>query len=139
MAEELAESNAHGVQRLLAEADWDEEGVRDDRRADVIEHLAEAGAILEVDETGFLFSRKGNHQQEWRDRTAERQADGRIVRWGSFSCIVARKGRPSSTGPCICLRSGPVIACAVGKQALPRRWSLPPKVNWPGTCWREPL
>lgn len=32
MAEELAEANAHGVQRLLAEADWDEEAVRDDLR-----------------------------------------------------------------------------------------------------------
>ncbi len=54
MAEELAESNAHGVQRLLAEADWDEEAVRDDLRAYVIEHLGEAGGILAVDETGFL-------------------------------------------------------------------------------------
>ncbi len=54
MAEELAEANAHGVQRLLAEADWDEEAVRDDLRAYVIEHLGEAGGILVVDETGFL-------------------------------------------------------------------------------------
>jgi SRSO17 transposase len=54
MAEELAEANAHGVQRLLAEADWDEEAVRDDLRAYVIEHLGEAGGNLVVDETGFL-------------------------------------------------------------------------------------
>jgi SRSO17 transposase len=33
MAEELADPDAHGVQRLLAEADWDEEAVRDDLRA----------------------------------------------------------------------------------------------------------
>jgi SRSO17 transposase len=54
MAEELGDSNAHGVQRLLAEADWDEEAVRDDLRGYVIEHLGEVGAILAVDETGFL-------------------------------------------------------------------------------------
>src|SRR6266516_2405093 len=54
MAEELAEPNAHGVQRLLAETDWDEEVVRDDLRAYVIEHLGEASGMLVIDETGFL-------------------------------------------------------------------------------------
>jgi SRSO17 transposase len=54
LAEELGESNAHGVQRLLAEADWDEEAVRDDLREYVIEHLGEAGGILAIDETGFV-------------------------------------------------------------------------------------
>jgi SRSO17 transposase len=54
MAEELGDLNAHGVQRLLAEADWDEEAVRDDLRAYVIEHLGEAGGVLVVDETGFV-------------------------------------------------------------------------------------
>ena len=42
------------MQRLLAEADWNEEAVRDELRAYVIEHLDEAGAILAVDETGFF-------------------------------------------------------------------------------------
>jgi len=54
MAEELGEANAHGVQRLLQEADWDEEAVRQDLRAYVIEHLGEDSGILVVDETGFL-------------------------------------------------------------------------------------
>ena len=54
MAEELGDPDAHGVQRLLAEADWDEEAVRDELRAYVIEHLGEAGGILVVDETGFI-------------------------------------------------------------------------------------
>lgn len=54
MAEELGEPDAHGVQRLLAEADWNEEAVRDDLRAYVIEQLGEVGGILAVDETGFL-------------------------------------------------------------------------------------
>jgi SRSO17 transposase len=54
MAEELGEDGPRGVQRLLGEADWDEEGVRDDLQAYVIEHLGEAGGILVMDETGFL-------------------------------------------------------------------------------------
>src|SRR5260370_20747732 len=54
MAEELGEANAHGVQRLLEEADWDEEAVRDELRAYVIEQLGKADGILVVDETGFL-------------------------------------------------------------------------------------
>jgi SRSO17 transposase len=54
MAEQLGEANAHGVQRLLEEADWNEEVVRDELRAYVSEHLGQADGILVVDETGFL-------------------------------------------------------------------------------------
>src|SRR6266446_6430305 len=54
LAEELGDPNVHGVQRLLAEAEWDEEAVRDDLRAYVIEHLGEAGGVLVVDETGLV-------------------------------------------------------------------------------------
>jgi SRSO17 transposase len=54
IAEELGEHGPRGVQRLLGEADWDEEAVRDDLQAYVIEHLGEDDAILVVDETGFV-------------------------------------------------------------------------------------
>jgi SRSO17 transposase len=54
LAEALGEPNAHGVQRLLAEADWDEEAVRDELRRYVIEHLGAEQGVLVVDETGFL-------------------------------------------------------------------------------------
>jgi SRSO17 transposase len=54
MAEELGEHGPRGVQRLLGEADWDEEAVRDDLRTYVIEHLGEDSGILVVDETGFV-------------------------------------------------------------------------------------
>ena len=54
MAEELGEANAHGVQRLLEEADWDEEAVRDELRTYVIEQVGEPDGILVVDETGFV-------------------------------------------------------------------------------------
>ena len=54
LAEELSERSPHGVQRLLAEADWDEEAVRDELRRYVVEHLGDADGVLVVDETGFL-------------------------------------------------------------------------------------
>jgi SRSO17 transposase len=54
LAEVLGERGPHGVQRLLAEADWDQEAVRDDLRTYVLEYLGEEAGILVVDETGFL-------------------------------------------------------------------------------------
>jgi SRSO17 transposase len=54
MAEQLGESGPRGVQRLLGEADWDEEAVRDDLRAYVMEYLGETDGLLVMDETGFL-------------------------------------------------------------------------------------
>src|SRR5260370_31349363 len=52
LAEELGERGPRGGQRLLEEADWDEEAVRDDRRAYVTGHLSGGGGGLVVDETG---------------------------------------------------------------------------------------
>ncbi len=54
LAEELGERGPRGVQRLLGEADWDEEAVRDDLRAYVTEHLSGEDGVLVVDETGFV-------------------------------------------------------------------------------------
>jgi SRSO17 transposase len=54
LAEHAGERSPDGMQRLLATADWDPELVRDDLRAYVVEHLGDPGAVLVVDETGFL-------------------------------------------------------------------------------------
>jgi SRSO17 transposase len=54
LAEHAGERTPDGMQRLLASADWDPDLVRDDLRADVVEHLGDVGAVLVVDETGFL-------------------------------------------------------------------------------------
>jgi SRSO17 transposase len=45
------------MQRLLRRADWDVDGVRDDVRDYVVEHLGEPDGVLIADDTGFL--RKG--------------------------------------------------------------------------------
>jgi SRSO17 transposase len=54
LAEHAGERTPDGMQRLLATADWDPDRVRDDLRAYVVEHLGDPGAVLVVDETGFL-------------------------------------------------------------------------------------
>jgi SRSO17 transposase len=54
LAEQAGEVSPDGMQRLLRRADWDVEGVRDDVRDYVVEHLGDRGAVLIVDDTGFL-------------------------------------------------------------------------------------
>ena len=54
LAEQAGEASPDGMQRLLATADWDADRVRDDLRDYVVEHLGDPGAVLVVDETGFL-------------------------------------------------------------------------------------
>jgi SRSO17 transposase len=55
LAEAIGETGPHGVQRLLNAATWDTEGVRDDLRNYVVDHLRDAATgVLVVDETGFL-------------------------------------------------------------------------------------
>ena len=54
LAEYAGDATPDGVQRLLATYRWDAEGVRDDLREYVVEHLGDPEAVLVVDETGFL-------------------------------------------------------------------------------------
>ncbi len=55
LAEAIGEADPQGVQRLLNAAKWDADGVRDDLRGYVVQHLGdEASGVLVVDETGFL-------------------------------------------------------------------------------------
>jgi SRSO17 transposase len=52
IAEHAGERDPRGMQRLLSQAVWDEDGVRDDLREYVSEHLGDPDAVLVVDETG---------------------------------------------------------------------------------------
>jgi SRSO17 transposase len=54
LAEQAGEVSPDGMQRLLRWADWDVDGVRDDLRDYVVEHLGDRGGVLIVDDTGFL-------------------------------------------------------------------------------------
>src|SRR3954467_1150016 len=47
LAEAMGEAGPRGVQRLLSAATWDADGVRDDLRTDVVDHLGdEASGVL---------------------------------------------------------------------------------------------
>ena len=54
LAEAAGDATPDGVQDFLSRMRWDAEAVRDDLQAYVVEHLGAAGAVLVVDETGFL-------------------------------------------------------------------------------------
>ncbi len=54
LAERAGEVSPDGMQRLLRRADWDIDGVRDDLRDYVVEHLGDRDGVLIVDETGFI-------------------------------------------------------------------------------------
>lgn len=58
IAEAAGDHTPDGMQRLLNEAVWDADAVRDDLRDYVVDHLGAPDGVLIVDETGFL--KKGN-------------------------------------------------------------------------------
>jgi SRSO17 transposase len=54
IAEQAGNPSPDGMQHLLARAVWDHDGVRDDLRDYLVEHLSDSGAVLVIDETGDL-------------------------------------------------------------------------------------
>ena len=53
LAEHAREATPYGMQRLLSQAVWDADLVRDELRAYALEHLGTYDAILAIDETSF--------------------------------------------------------------------------------------
>jgi SRSO17 transposase len=91
LAEVAGDATPDGMQRLLNSANWDADGVRDDLRSYVVEHLGEPGGVLIVDETGFL--KKGI-----RSAGVQRQYSGTAGRiencqLGVFLAYATSKGR----------------------------------------------
>jgi SRSO17 transposase len=78
-----------GMQRLLRKADWDIDGVRDDLREYVVEHLGAPDGVLIVDDTGFV--KKGT-----RSAGVQRQYSGtagRIENCQIGAFVAYRSGR----------------------------------------------
>ena len=59
LAEQARETTPYGMQRLLSQAVWDEDGVRDEVRAFALEQLGTSEAIVAIDETSF--PKRGKH------------------------------------------------------------------------------
>ncbi|MFI0779413.1 IS701 family transposase [Streptomyces sp. NPDC021212] len=92
---QLAEQAGHGrpgpMQRLLRYARWDADAVRDDIRAYAAEHLGADGAVLVVDETGFV--KKGHASagvQRQYTGTAGRIENAQV---GVFLALATSRGR----------------------------------------------
>ena len=91
LAERAGDATPDGVQRLPSTYIWDADLVRDDLREYVAEHLADAGAVLVVDETGFL--KKGDKSagvQRQYSGTAGRIENCQV---GVFLAYASSKGR----------------------------------------------
>lgn len=90
LAERAGEVSPDGMQRLLRRADWDVDGVRDDVRDYVIEHLGDREGVLIADDTGFL--KKGT-----RSAGVQRQYSGTAGRTencqvGTFLAYASARG-----------------------------------------------
>lgn len=90
LAEWAGETGPDGMQRLLRRADWDVDGVRDDVRDYVAEHLGDPAGVLIVDETGFLKkgTRSAGVQRQY-SGTAGRTENCQI---GTFLAYASRHG-----------------------------------------------
>ena len=91
LAERAGDATPDGVQRLLYNYRWDADLVRDDLKTYVIGHLADADAVLVVDETGFI--KKGDKSvgvQRQYSGTAGRIENSQI---GVFLAYASGKGR----------------------------------------------
>src|ERR671916_1417908 len=109
LAEAIGEVGPRGVQRLLSAATWDAEGVRDDLRTYVVDHLGDpASGVLILDDTGF-------------------------VKKGAMSCGVARQ-YTGTAGDTVNCQVGVFLAYSSKKGAafldralyLPRAWTGDP-------------
>src|SRR5262249_7628344 len=113
-------------QRLLSEADWDAEAVRDDLRTEVLERLGEEAGILVVAETGLLKKGKKSAGVAPQYSGTAPQGAVRTARWGASSCMPAPRGQPSWIGSCSFQMSGCRTRCAAARRGCRRRWALPP-------------
>ena len=103
IAEHAGDPNPDGMQHLLGRAVWDHDKLRDDLRGYVLEHLGDPGAVLVVDETGFL--KKGTKSAGVQRQYCE---DGG-----------ARRPRVWSDSRQYRFRASPVI-CRPGSEAISR-------------------
>jgi SRSO17 transposase len=90
LAEAAGDRTPDGMQDFLSRMRWDADAVRDDLRAYVVEHLGDPGAVLVLDETGFV--KKGE-----KSAGVQRQYSGTAGRVGNcqvgvFLGYAGRKG-----------------------------------------------
>jgi SRSO17 transposase len=104
LAEQAGDGSPHAMQRLLGEAVWDADGVRDDVRGYVLDTLGDSDGVLILDDTGGL--KKGDltvGTQRHYTGTAGRIENAQVAVYLAYTTA----GRRSSTGRSTCPRRGP--------------------------------
>jgi hypothetical protein len=133
LAEVAGNTTPYGLQHLLGRANWDADGVRDDLREYVLEHLGDEDAALIVDETGFI--KKGDKSVGVKRQYTGTAGKTENCQVGVFSWPTPPVGgKPSSTGSCTCPRSGPKTRGGATKPGCPRRSGCAPSPHWPERC-----
>ena len=90
LAEAAGDRTPDGMQDLLSRMRWDAEAVRDDLRAYVVEHLGDPGAVLVLDETGFV--KKGEKSAGVRRQYSGTAGRVENCQVGVFLGYASRKG-----------------------------------------------
>jgi SRSO17 transposase len=129
IAEHAGDPNPDGMQHLLARAMWNHDGVRDDVRAYLVEHLGDPEAVLVVDETGDL--KKGTATvgvQRQYTGTAGRIENAQVA---VYLVYAGRAGHAVIDRELYLPRAGSMILTAGERPASPTRWGLRPSPSWP--------
>jgi SRSO17 transposase len=90
LAEQAREATPYGMQRLLSQAAWNEDGVRDEIRAFALQTLGNKPVIIAVDETGFL--KRGKHSAGVGKQHYGPTGDLRNCQVGVFLSLVTQEG-----------------------------------------------
>ena len=128
LAEQVGDATPYGVQRLLSTYVWDADLVRDDLRGYVVEHLADADAVLVVDETGFL--KKGDKSVGVQRQYSGTAGRTRTVRLASFWPMPQPRVGRCWTGSCTCPRCGLMTGSDAGRPGCPRMLPSGPRGSW---------
>ena len=126
LAGQVGDATPDEVQRLLSTYVWDAGLVRDDLAGYVLEHLADAEAVLVVDETGFL--KKGDMSAG-----VQRQYSGtdrELSGWG-IPGLCQQQGKDAGgpgvvPAPALGRRTG----SGAGRLACLRMFPFGPSRNW---------
>ena len=136
LAEHAGDASPDGMQHLLSRAVWDHDGVRDDLRRYLVEHLGDPEAVLVIDETGDL--KKGSQSvgvQRQYTGTAGRIENAQVAVYLAYA---SDAGHAMIDRELYVPEAGSRTRTAAGRPASPPRSALPPSRPWPPGCWPAP-
>ena len=128
LAEHVGDATPAGMQRLLSQYRWDADLVRDDLKSYVVEHLADADAVLVVDETGFL--KKGDKSVGVQRQYSGTAGGSKTVRLEYSWPMPVPEAEPCWTGNCTCPKCGRRTGIGVRRLGCRRASAFTPRANW---------